>query len=179
MTKVYYSILLFSIISIVVLNSIKVNIINEEPKIPELSSENYPNTFNSILIYETIEKYSDIYNIPKHIAYNIAYKETTYKGPFHWNYNPYRTSVSGAEGPMQVMPSTARIVNNRKIKSVDLRTDIELNISTSMKLLSQLYKRYGDWELVCGAYNTGRPIINEYASYCANNKNYIRKWSTL
>lgn len=179
MTKVYYSILLFSIISIVVLNSIKVNIINEEPKISELSSENYPNTFNSILIYETIEKYSDIYNIPKHIAYNIAYRETTYKGPFHWNYNPYRTSVSGAEGPMQVMPSTARIVNNRKIKPVDLRTDIELNISTSMKLLSQLYKRYGDWELVCGAYNTGRPIINEYASYCANNKNYIRKWNTL
>ena len=43
----------------------------------------------------------------KRYAYGIAYAETRYKGPFHWNYNPAQTSCVGAEGPMQIMLSTA------------------------------------------------------------------------
>lgn len=178
MIRVYYSIILFSVIVIVTLNS---NIKNIEPENNEIdffefNSKNYPNTSKSILMYETIEKYSEEYDIPKHIAYNIAYKETRYKGPFHWNYNPSQTSHAGAEGPMQVMPATAKGINKKYISPKDLRNDIDLNISTSMKLLRKLYDKYGNWSLVCGYYNTGRPIINEYASYCANNKNYTKNW---
>ena len=33
-------------------------------------------------MYELINHYSDIYEIPKHIAFNVAYLETRYKGPF-------------------------------------------------------------------------------------------------
>jgi hypothetical protein len=28
----------------------------------------------------------DVYGIPKHIAFNVAYLETKYKGPFDWKY---------------------------------------------------------------------------------------------
>ena len=59
------------------------------------------------------------------------------------------------------------------------QNNIELNIRTSMKLLHQLYGRYGNWGLVCGCYNTGRPIVNDYARYCASNYNFKNKWVTI
>ena len=40
----------------------------------------------SFQMYESIEHWSDSFEIPKHIAYNIAYKETRYRGPFDFNY---------------------------------------------------------------------------------------------
>ena len=45
-----------------------------------------------------------------------------------------------------------------------------------MKLLHQLHRRYGNWGIVCGCYNTGRPIINGYALFCIKNKNYQKNW---
>lgn len=130
----------------------------------------------SLKLYEIIEELSVKYEIPKHIAYNVAFKETRYEGPFDWSYNPYLTSSSGAEGPMQILPSTANGINKRKIDREILRTDLRLNVETSMKLLRRLYDKYGDWSLVCGYYNTGQPIINEYARFCSNNTNYVKNW---
>ena len=127
-------------------------------------------------MYELINHYSEIYKIPKHIAFNVAYLETHYKGPFDWKYKPGQTSFAGAVGPMQIMPSTANYVHKQKIPKGDLKNNIELNIRTSMKLLHQLYVRYGNWGIVCGCYNTGRPIINGYALFCMNNKNYQKNW---
>jgi len=51
-----------------------------------------------------------------------------------------------------------------------LRTDIEYNVKTSMKLLRRLYKIHGDWKLVFGAYNTGRPCVNGYAHKVYNHQ---------
>ena len=48
--------------------------------------------------------------------------------------------------------------------------DIDFNVECSLKLLRQLYDRYGDWKLVFGAYNTGKPIVNEYAINVYNYK---------
>jgi soluble lytic murein transglycosylase-like protein len=77
---------------------------------------------------------------------------------------------------MQVMVRTAVGINKRKITKENLRTNLKLNIETSMKLLRKLYNKYGRWDLVCGCYNTGRPIINEYALFCVNNKDYQKNW---
>lgn len=140
------------------------------------SANNSPIVPSSMTMYELIEKYSEEHNIPKHIAYNIAFRETRYKGPFDWNYNPELISSAGAQGPMQVMPSTAKLIQGRVVSSEELRTNLELNIQTSMMLLERLYKKYGDWKIVCGCYNTGRPIVNEYAIYCSTKKDYISKW---
>lgn len=174
-----YSILILSLIIIISFNYYNNNN-NSNQNIDNShlfdSSSNSPRKNNSLLMYELIEKYSDEYDIPKHVAYNIAYRETRYRGPFHWNYNPHQTSHAGAEGPMQVMPATARGINKEQVDRVELRTDLELNISTSMKLLRYLHDKHGRWDLVCGYYNTGKPIINEYARFCSTNKDYSKNW---
>jgi len=131
---------------------------------------------SSILMYELLEKYSKKHNVPRYIAYNIAFKETRYKGPFDWDYDPERISSAGAQGPMQVMPSTAKLIQGEVIPAEELRTNLELNIETSMMLLEKLYNKYGSWKIVCGCYNTGQPIVNDYAIYCSSNKDYTKKW---
>lgn len=161
-----------------------VNFKNENKEIDQQKTEhnifknekiNY-NVPMSIKLYNEIEKWSDKYNIPKYIAYNVAYKETRYKGPFHWDYNHKQISSAGAIGPMQIMPATARLIQKTNVPNNLLINDTNLNVKISMKLLNRLYNKYGDWGVVCGAYNTGKPIVNGYAIYCINNKNYAEKW---
>lgn len=127
-------------------------------------------------LYELIEKYADKYDVPRHVAYNIAFMETRYKGPFHKGYSMDVISPSGASGPMQIMPSTAKLVNKRPVSSHELRHDLELNVKTSMKLLRIIRRHNSNWAQTCGEYNTGRPIINSYAIYCSTNKNYRKHW---
>lgn len=129
-------------------------------------------------MYYYIEQYSDSFNIPKKYAFGIANVETSYDGPFDWSYNHKQSSYAGAIGPMQIMPSTAQLINKEKVSNQKLKNDIEYNVMTSMKLLRHLYNTYGDWGLVFGAYNTGRPIVNKYAkkvlSYEPTWKHYDR-----
>jgi hypothetical protein len=121
-----------------------------------------------IQMYNHIEKYSKKYKIPRRYAFGIAYKETTYLGPNHVDYNPAQTSSAGALGPMQIMPSTAEMVNGKRVTNSKLKNDIEFNVETSMKILRRLKDRHKNWKIVFGAYNTGRPIVNKYAEqvYC-------------
>lgn len=137
------------------------------------------NISNSIKMYEAIEKYSKIYKVPKYIAYNVAYKETRYRGPFHWNYKHYQESYAGAIGPMQIMLSTAKAPvysKGEEITKEKLMNDIDLNVKISMRILRRNFEKTGSWKLACGKYNTGRPIVNDYAIYCSTNKNYKNKW---
>lgn len=129
-----------------------------------------------MFMYENIEKYSNKYRIPKYIAYNISFLETRYQGPFHWKYNPSQTSCAGALGPMQIMPGTAKLIQKFSVPHSALKNDIRLNVEISMKLLRKLYNKYHDWAIVCGCYNTGKPIVNDYARYCINNFDYQNKW---
>lgn len=178
------NLLIFStfIISLIILTC-SLNI--DEPKEDEIVEVDLgelgkgPTSPTSLKMYELIEKYSRMYDIPRYIAYNVSYKETRYGGPFDWNYNPAQESPVGAVGPMQVMVRTAVGINKRKISKESLRTDIRLNIETSMRLLRKLHNKYGRWDLVCGCYNTGRPMVNDYARFCATNKNYRRNWESI
>lgn len=114
-------------------------------------------------VYYYIEQYADTFDIPKKYAYGVANAETGYRGPFHWKYKHNQTSSASACGPMQIMVSTARWVNDDEVSSKKLRTDIEYNVRTSMKYLRMLHDKYGDWKIVMGYYNTGHPRVNEYA----------------
>lgn len=114
-------------------------------------------------MYYYIEQYADSFEIPRNYAFGIAHAETGYDGPFDWSYNHRQTSRAGAVGPMQIMLTTARYVNDERVTLVRLKNSVEYNVRTSMKLLRELYDRYGDWKLVFGCYNTGKPIINKYA----------------
>lgn len=130
----------------------------------------------SFQMYESIEHWSDSFNIPKHIAYNIAYQETGYRGPFHFDYNPYQTSGAGAVGPMQIITRWAHSYAGRHVTEKELKTDIDLNVKLSMKILQKWYFTYKDWTLACGAYNSGQPIKNHYAIYATTVKDYKNKW---
>ena len=146
-------------------------------KLEELGGK--PNSPYSLQVYTSIEKYSKEYRIPKYIAYNIAFLETRYQGPFDWDYHGKLTSFAGAKGPMQIMPKTANYVTGKRISKSDLLHNIDLNVHISMRLLRNLHKRYGDWGVACGYYNTGYPQINDYARFCVSNKEYTKHWIKL
>lgn len=118
-----------------------------------------------------IKKYAEEYDIPLDYAYGLAYQETGYRGAFHWKYNHKKTSSVGAEGPMQIMIPTANWLAERNVSRKELKEDIELNVRLSLKYLRYLHNKYSDWKKVFGAYNSGKPIINQYALNIYN-KNY-------
>lgn len=120
-------------------------------------------TPDCIKLFSSIEKHAKNYGIPVRYALGIAHVETSYNGPFHWKYNPRRTSCVGALGPMQIMPNTANLMWKTKIPKSKLISDIDFNVETSMKLLQRLYLKYHDWKIVFGYYNTGRPCVNSYS----------------
>lgn len=124
-----------------------------------------------IQMFNAIEKYMKMYDIPRDYAYGIAYAETHYQGPFHWKYNHAQTSTAGALGPMQVMYATAKgLFKDKEFTREYLMTNIDFNVHCSMKLLRKLYDKHGDWKLVFGAYNTGKPMVNGYALNVYNYK---------
>jgi soluble lytic murein transglycosylase-like protein len=133
----------------------------------------------SLRMYESIEHWSDSFDVPKYIAYNIAYRETRYEGPFDFNYNPFQSSGMGAVGPMQIIPKYAGYFNNGPVSRKQLQYNIDLNVKLSMKMIKYWHNKYHDWTLAAGAYNSGKPIRNDYAVYVANNKDYKNKWERL
>jgi len=129
----------------------------------------------ALRMYRAIMLYSGMYQVPKHIAFNIAHLETTYRGPQDSTYNPSRVSNKGAMGPMQIMYKYASYFAGRKVTKNELRDSIEFNVNLSMKILAQNYKRYKSWKKAAGAYNTGKPVINHYAKEAVK-KDYQRNW---
>jgi soluble lytic murein transglycosylase-like protein len=166
----------FITVAIIVLTfglSLTLNAPNSEANLgslPTINEDDPP----CLQMYYYIEKYSEEYKIPRKYAYGVAYAETRYRGPFDWKYNHAQTSYAGALGPMQIMPATAKLINGRPIPNSTLKSDIELNVETSMKLLRRLKNKYGDWKVVFGCYNTGRPIVNDYAHKVYN---YDPQWA--
>ena len=122
----------------------------------------------SMQLYYHIVKYSKEYDVPINIAFGVAHHESGYDGPFDWNYNPRLTSIANAYGAMQIQVPTANSFSDNKVTRIDLLNNLELNVDLSMRILSYLKKKHGDWKLALGAYNTGRPIINQYALSIAN-----------
>jgi hypothetical protein len=133
----------------------------------------------SLQMFESIEHWSDSFNVPKYIAYNVAYLETGYRGPFDFNYNPYLTSSAGAVGPMQIITHWAHPYAGHHLTDRELKTNIDLNVKISMKMLKSWYNIYHDWTLAAGAYNSGQPIRNDYALYVSSNRDYKSKWIKL
>jgi soluble lytic murein transglycosylase-like protein len=147
----------------------------EKPEIEKTvtisSNEINESSLSCLKMYYAIMKWSSEYQIPKSYAFGIARKETGYQGPFHWKYKHTQTSCVGAIGPMQIMPSTADLVwKDLEVSRSQLMNDVDFNVHTSMKLLRVLYDKYGDWKIVFGCYNTGRPMINQYAIDVFNHK---------
>ena len=72
------------------------------------------------------------------------------------NYNPYAVSVKGAEGLMQLMPSTSRMLG------VSNSFDPGQNIEAGVKYLKHLQELYKDDRLALAAYNAGPAAVEKY-----------------
>ena len=74
-------------------------------------------------------------------------------------FNPFAVSRSGAGGIWQLMPATAKRFGLRVGRHVDERFDLMKSTHAAAKYLKELYKRFGNWELVLAAYNCGEGCV--------------------
>jgi membrane-bound lytic murein transglycosylase D len=70
-------------------------------------------------------------------------------------HNPTIASPAGAAGLWQFMPDAARSYGLVVDRWVDERLDPERSTQAALRYLSDLYRRFGSWELAMAAYNMG------------------------
>ena len=126
-------------------------------------------------MHDAIVLYADSFGVPLNIAFNIAYLETTYRGPNDHKYNHKKTSSCGAVGPMQIMPRWASHYAGFKVTKQQLRDSIELNVMISMKMMASNFKKTKSWKQAAGKYHTGKPCIDWYAKKVVL-KDYKTNW---
>jgi hypothetical protein len=87
------------------------------------------------------------------------------------NYNPYALSTKGAEGLMQLMPSTSRMLG------VTNSFDPVENIEAGVKYLKYLQSMYHDDRLALAAYNAGPSAVTKYSAVppYPETQNYVER----
>jgi len=91
------------------------------------------------------------------------------------NFDPKAVSVKGAQGLMQIMPST------QKDLDLDLPFDPALNLKAGIKYLRMLLKTFKNIRLALAAYNAGPGAVKKYGGIppFPETQNYVRKVLTL
>jgi hypothetical protein len=118
----------------------------------------------SVQVYHHFTAWADSFNVPTKIVKGILREETNFRTPLNFGYNPYQISYADAYGPAQVQLETARwVANDETITKHDVLYNIKFNAYLSMKYIRHLKDRYGSWLTACGYYNTGYPVVNQYA----------------
>ena len=133
---------------------------------------------NAERLHDAIVLFADSFNIPLHVAFNMAYLETTYRGPLDSTYDHRKTSRCGAVGAMQIMPKYASYHAGFPVNKQELRDSIELNVYISMKIMAANYLKTKSWVKSAGKYHTGKACVDTYAKKAVV-KNYQSKWVNI
>lgn len=76
------------------------------------------------------------------------------------SYDPFAYSPAQAAGMWQFIPGTGKIYGLKQNYWYDGRRDVTESTRAAYTYLSQLYAKYGSWELVLAAYNAGPGTID-------------------
>ncbi|MDY6065387.1 MAG: lytic transglycosylase domain-containing protein [Finegoldia sp.] len=118
---------------------------------------------------DIVDKYAKENNLDPLLSLSIIKVES--------NFNPDATSDVGAVGLMQVMPDTAKSINEIKgtnFTKEDLR-DPEKNIQIGSEYISYLINHFNNKDLAFAAYNGGIGNVNSWLS----NESYSKDGKTL
>ncbi len=101
------------------------------------------------MFYPLIEEAAERYDVDPALVKAIIMAES--------NYNPHAVSKKGAQGLMQLMPSTAKALG------VEDSFDPKHNINAGVRYFKQLMNKLnGDAELALAAYNAGLRRVYQY-----------------
>lgn len=112
---------------------------------------------------DIVQQVSGMYSIDPLLVHAIIHVES--------RYNPFAISPKGAEGLMQLIPSTARRLG------VNNAFDSRQNIEGGIKYLQQLQTRFDDLRLVLAAYNAGENAVTRWGGIppYAETQEYVYK----
>jgi len=106
-----------------------------------------------------------------------------YQAMIESGFNPFATSRAQAVGVWQFISSTGRAYGLERNWWIDERRDPELATAAAVQFLSELYDRFGAWELASAAYNAGGGKIgraismygtNDYWQLIASHRSYLK-----
>lgn len=150
------------------------NKINIDEKYLNINNSNLPNTTElpgvpeipgapKTEILSLIDKYSQKYNIDKNLVKAVVQTES--------GFNSKAVSPVGAQGLMQLMPSTAKGLGVRN------PFDAEQNIAGGTKYLKNLINKYDSVKLGLAAYNAGSGAVQKYGGVppYRETQNYVNK----
>lgn len=116
-------------------------------------------------IDKAVEDASKKYGVDKKLIMSVIKQES--------DFDPKSTSCVGAEGLMQLMPSTARELG------VTNAYDVEQNVDGGTKYLKQLLDMFGNTKLAVAAYNAGPGAVKSSGGNISalpnETKNYVAK----
>ena len=113
--------------------------------------------------FPIFEKYLAKYGMPDELKYLSMIESAL---------NPKAISRAKAVGLWQFMKPTGREHGLRIDEYVDERMDIEKSTDAACRYFRQLYKIFGDWELVLASYNTGPGNLRRAIRRAGNITNY-------
>jgi len=128
---------------------------------PETAAEEPARAVNSSLL-ETIDSIAAKYEVEAPLVHSVIKAES--------NYNTFAVSPKGAEGLMQLIPSTARRFG--VANSFNPQQNIEGGVKY-LKFLMELYQN--DYVKVIAAYNAGEGAVTKYGGIppYAETRNYV------